>query len=330
MSGYNFDVVKAAFNIRDEVIRVLGEPISACHRYNKHACPFVAEKTPGEFTVYEDHYHCFSCGETGDVIDFFAWVNNKSISEIMRENNLDFTPEQLIERKEEIVKIKIEAREKANAEVMDALKKLHRTKKWIEYHNNLNETYRELWRRRGVEDAFQSIWQLGYNPAFKYRTNQGILTTPSLTIPIKAVGGECLNIQHRLQNAINGERYRPEGMGLKMDNPFICDTELKGAQDIIIVEGAIKAMVTYQTYDKPGAQVIGALNKGMMDKTIRQSKGRNAIVIPDPDGREEIQDAARCSGAKVLRLPKKIDDLILEHGLGKHWLRDTIQQARII
>ena len=319
------DAIKSQYEIRATYERLSGDELNS---NNQASCLYC--DSSDAFTLYEDSFYCYSCCKHGDVIDILAWGKKQSVGDFLRGNKLELTPEEI-----EFYRAQNAERERVREEERtrnhkNAVERLHSTQKWIEYHNNLNETYRELWRRRGVEDAFQSIWQLGYNPAFKYRTNQGILTTPSLTIPIKAVGGECLNIQHRLQNAINGERYRPEGMGLKMDNPFICDTELKGAQDIIIVEGAIKAMVTYQTYDKPGAQVIGALNKGMMDKTIRQSKGRNAIVIPDPDGREEIQDAARCSGAKVLRLPKKIDDLILEHGLGKHWLRDTIQQARII
>ena len=35
----------------------------------KGCCPFHAEKTPS-FYVYDDHYHCFGCGEHGDVISF--------------------------------------------------------------------------------------------------------------------------------------------------------------------------------------------------------------------------------------------------------------------
>ena len=35
----------------------------------KGCCPFHGEKSPS-FHVYEDHYHCFGCGEHGDVIAF--------------------------------------------------------------------------------------------------------------------------------------------------------------------------------------------------------------------------------------------------------------------
>src|SRR5476651_2653574 len=35
----------------------------------KGCCPFHGEKTPS-FYVYDDHFHCFGCGEHGDVITF--------------------------------------------------------------------------------------------------------------------------------------------------------------------------------------------------------------------------------------------------------------------
>ncbi|HQT64444.1 MAG: DNA primase [Acidocella sp. 20-57-95] len=38
-------------------------------RESKGCCPFHGEKTPS-FYVYDDHYHCFGCGEHGDVITF--------------------------------------------------------------------------------------------------------------------------------------------------------------------------------------------------------------------------------------------------------------------
>ena len=35
----------------------------------KGCCPFHNEKTPS-FYVYDDHYHCFGCGQHGDAIGF--------------------------------------------------------------------------------------------------------------------------------------------------------------------------------------------------------------------------------------------------------------------
>jgi len=329
MSGYDFDTIKAAFDIQAEVIRILGAPIESRHNYNVHPCPFHEERTPGAFKVYETHYFCFGCNKSGDVLDWFAWAQDRTLTEILKESQLDLTPEQIVQRKEEIAIIKYEAKVKADDEYADALEKLHNAKSWLRYHDNLDDHSRAIWRSRGVDDVWQDIWGLGYAKAFQYMSSIGKLTTPTITIPIRSIDGKVLNVRHRLLSAIDGDKYRPEISGLRA-TPFICDTDIEKGGDLIIVEGEIKAMVTFTTYDKPGVQCVGVPSKSMMDKTIRQSRGRNVIVIPDPDGVQSVVDAARYSGAKVLRLPKKIDDLILEHGLGKHWLRDTIQQARII
>jgi DNA primase len=39
----------------------------------KICCPFHEENTPS-LALYEDHYHCYGCGEHGDNIDFVQKV----------------------------------------------------------------------------------------------------------------------------------------------------------------------------------------------------------------------------------------------------------------
>jgi DNA primase len=43
--------------------------LSRSGRESKGCCPFHSEKTPS-FYVYDDHFHCFGCGEHGDAITF--------------------------------------------------------------------------------------------------------------------------------------------------------------------------------------------------------------------------------------------------------------------
>src|SRR6201996_8386470 len=43
--------------------------LSKSGRNWKGCCPFHDEKSPS-FYVYDDHFHCFGCGEHGDVITF--------------------------------------------------------------------------------------------------------------------------------------------------------------------------------------------------------------------------------------------------------------------
>lgn len=53
---------------------------------NMACCPFHSEKTPS-FSVKNNRYKCFSCGEGGDVIDFVSRYYN--ISPIEAEKKLD-------------------------------------------------------------------------------------------------------------------------------------------------------------------------------------------------------------------------------------------------
>ncbi len=56
---------------RTPIAGVIGRSVKLTRsgRDIKGCCPFHGEKTPS-FYVYDDHYHCFGCGEHGDVITF--------------------------------------------------------------------------------------------------------------------------------------------------------------------------------------------------------------------------------------------------------------------
>ncbi len=56
---------------RTPIAAVIGRSVKLARsgRETKGCCPFHGEKTPS-FYVYDDHYHCFGCGEHGDVITF--------------------------------------------------------------------------------------------------------------------------------------------------------------------------------------------------------------------------------------------------------------------
>ncbi len=53
------------------IATVIGKTVKLTRsgRERKGCCPFHGEKTPS-FYVYDDHYHCFGCGEHGDIITF--------------------------------------------------------------------------------------------------------------------------------------------------------------------------------------------------------------------------------------------------------------------
>ena len=62
-----FGTVKTSINTREAAERYGVE----VNRHGKALCPFHNDRNPSLF-VDDDHYHCFACGEHGDVIDFTA------------------------------------------------------------------------------------------------------------------------------------------------------------------------------------------------------------------------------------------------------------------
>lgn len=52
-------------------------------------CPFHNEKTPS-MKVYEKDYHCFGCGEHGDIVTFVQKFFNLSFQEALKKIDVDF------------------------------------------------------------------------------------------------------------------------------------------------------------------------------------------------------------------------------------------------
>ena len=62
-----FEIVKYGVSCRDAAERYGVE----VNRYSMALCPFHNDRHPSLY-VADDHYHCFACGEHGDVIDFVS------------------------------------------------------------------------------------------------------------------------------------------------------------------------------------------------------------------------------------------------------------------
>jgi DNA primase len=67
---------------RTPIAAVIGRSVRLTRsgREQKGCCPFHGEKTPS-FYVYDDHFHCFGCGEHGDVISFVMKSTNAGFME---------------------------------------------------------------------------------------------------------------------------------------------------------------------------------------------------------------------------------------------------------
>ena len=85
------------------------------NRHRKAVCPFHNDRNPSLY-VADDHYHCFACGEHGDVIDFTANLFGLKLYEAAQKLAYDFgitqdkppdkTMQEKLNRKNEVQRLK--------------------------------------------------------------------------------------------------------------------------------------------------------------------------------------------------------------------------------
>lgn len=80
-----FEQVKSELNMLD-VAKFYGASVT---HGNMCLCPFHNERTPS-MKLYKNNFHCFGCGEHGDVIDFTAKIFGISSVEAVKRLNYDF------------------------------------------------------------------------------------------------------------------------------------------------------------------------------------------------------------------------------------------------
>ncbi len=156
------------------------------------------------------------------------------------------------------------------------------------------------------------------------------MTSPAYTIPYFHTNWSFVTMQYRLTNPPNpADKYRFEsGLGA----PYYMVTPDQAITDqVIVCEGAKKAIVT-AVYTEADATVLAVPSKsGWRASGILQAikdAGRVWIIL-DPDAEREALDFGEAVGvaARIVTLPVKIDDGILNYGLDKNAMRSAMRQA---
>lgn len=318
-------------------IRSVAEKAGAVFHHNSSRCPVHGGDNPTAFSIFNNgqSWNCFTheaeCNKHGhDGIALLMALNGWSFKEVCERYNQPVDQEAILERAIQNAKrAEAELQEKIH-KAQSAMEELRKAQSWIRYHDNLSEETRELWRTRGIPDSWQDYWKLGYSP-----TCPTYHQSPSLTIPIfNPEEKEPLNIRHRVLQPENpADKYRPEKAGLPAV-PFYADLDLplERAERIIVVEGEIKAAVTFLTLDQVLWQVVGIPGKHIFEKLIPSLKDhKETVIILDPDAKEQAVKMARSiGGAKVVDLPEKIDDIILKYNLDSKWILSLCHNARLV
>jgi hypothetical protein len=318
--------IKAArtkYDCREEIGNLLG----GSNRQNKYICPFHRDSDPS-FVVYPEGYFCFGCGEHGDIFDFWAYWYKKPLADILKEQQV--SPQDEITRKQEYLEREAKYLRERLDKLETALEELRNGHLWETYHERDRDQALKLWGLRGIPEWFYDYAYLGYDPDHTFWN----YSSPTLTFPVyKPASREVVNIRHRLLSPTDDSgKYRPERSGLPA-SVYYASPELPQAGKLILTEGEIKAMVTYVTAQEPDLQVAGSPSKNLSAEMFQQLQGFDPIYyIPDPDvaGKEVSKVAKAFSGHDfyVIRLPEKIDDMIVWSGLDKTWLTNTMKDAR--
>jgi len=202
-----------------------------------------------------------------------------------------------------------------------ALEKMARCKDHLHYHQSLTMDSLEYWWSEGMSNESIDRYKLG----FCSRCPTDFNGRPSYTIPVFGRDGETLvNIRHRLIDAPGGDKYRPHIAGLP-NFLFNAHFTQHPGESIIITEGEKKSIVLAQE-DLPNVAIMG--KRSFNKEWIKWLEPFATVYVAlDPDAQESARRlAALFSGrGRVVRLPCKVDDMIVRYGASRDDVLDFLR-----
>ncbi|MEW6500192.1 MAG: DNA primase [Thermodesulfobacteriota bacterium] len=221
-SAYRHDRQDTVQRVKEaaDIVAVIGEHVSLKRAgvNLKGLCPFHSEKTPS-FTVRPDRqtYHCFGCGEGGDIFSFMMQYHRMSFAEALKElaHRYNVPLPEDGSASEELAKAKQRealhaANEKAASLYHDQL-----------LHGREAEGARRYLAERGIPTEFVGRFQLGYAPEqwdfltkalAREKIGPAIATEAGLLVA-KEKGGHYDRFRQRILFPIIGLTGRVAGFG---------------------------------------------------------------------------------------------------------------------
>ncbi len=158
------DSVTALVKEQADIVQIIGETVELKRAGARFLgrCPFHGEKTPS-FSVHpgQQFYHCFGCGESGDVFSFMMKYHNldfpTALQELARRYKIELPEKHYSPAEQEKEQLR-----KAMFDINDKAARLFR-----EYllHAQGAAQARNYLERRGIPLAIQEKFQLGYAPS---------------------------------------------------------------------------------------------------------------------------------------------------------------------
>ena len=211
-------------------------------------------------------------------------------------------------------------KEEKERKAKENYKKFAKTGLWVRFHENLTVNGRWYWSERGISEENIDYWMLGEHDYLLNGTSHHTYTIP------KWEGMQVKNIDYRFDEVPEeGGRYRSHP-GLR-PACMVCDKKPEQSS-VLVVEGAIKAMVTFQELEREH-QVIGVPSATSYPDIKRLVKPYDEItVILDPDAVEQARSLAEDLGGHYIDLPTKIDDGFVDYGMTKKAFENIYAYSR--
>ena len=209
----------------------------------------------------------------------------------------------------------------------DKIAKLQHDAYWRGYHDRMEDTQRELWREEGINNGLQDWFSLGYVAEKNFKSKGDPFASSALTIPYFSTGKNVVNMQYRLLKPPRGVgKYRftyglPQAL-------FLTEPSRHLSGDVVIVEGAKKAIVTWAQIGEIFT-VIGLPSKSPPKKLIDELElCGNIYLALDPDAyystrarngkiiKPSVNRIAKMieGRGRLVKLPAKADDFFTIYG----------------
>ena len=230
MAGFISDQILEQVRQANDVVEVIGSyfPLKRAGANFRALCPFHKEKTPSfNVSPQKQIWHCFGCGEGGDVFKF-----------VMKYENLDFTT--VVRRLAERAGIRVEFEETKGGTGHDEkvlLVKLHE-QATVFFHEYLlkdkaAEPARAYLKKRAITPEIVRKWRLGYAPdswdallqwakARKFST--GLLETAGLALRSERGLGE-LRLYDRFRGRLMFPICDEQGRVVAFSGRILTDTK---------------------------------------------------------------------------------------------------------
>lgn len=220
-------------------------------------------------------------------------------------------------------------REAQTARRREKLAEVSSAELWEELAERMTADHRAWWTTQGVPVEWQEHLRIGYHANKYYRDASGALrTSRAFSIPYFHTGWEFVTLQYRLHDAPTAtDRYRFEaGLGTAY---YQTQPAAPIGERVIICEGAKKAIVTcintpdsYTVLGVPSKSDFGGIAEAVKEAEI-------VYILLDPDAGHRANKLAEQVGtaARIVTLPVKVDDAIVQYGATQTDLLAYLRQA---